>query len=81
MVDTDVVFLFVDDGFEAVVEGDKFFFIEETFKEAVLCPLTKSTKGFVEFGAPAVVGDVVSDQVERCHWLSSQTAVSFSDQS
>jgi hypothetical protein len=66
-VDAKVVFIGFQDFVEAMVQGDEFFFAEETFEEAVLSPLSKAAKGFVDFGATFVVGDVVGDEVEGGH--------------
>lgn len=46
-------------------EGDAFFVGEKAFEDAVLGPFAKAAEGFVDFGAPFVVGDVVGDEVEH----------------
>ena len=67
VVDTDVVLFFIEDRFQAMLQADQFFFVEETFKEAVLGPLAKTAQGLVDFGATFVVGYIVGDEVEGGH--------------
>ncbi len=68
LVDADVVFVWFDDLVEAMEQGDVFFFVEETFEEAVLSPFAEAAEGFVDFGATFVVRDVVGDEIEGGHF-------------
>ena len=48
---------------ELCLEQDEFFPTQETFKERVLCPLAKSQQDFVDFRAPFVIRNVVSNHI------------------
>ena len=75
MVDAEVIFVWFEDFVEAMVQGDEFFFVEETFEEAVLSPLAEAAEGFVDFGATFVVGDVVGDEVKHEEIMSYELRI------
>jgi hypothetical protein len=81
-IETDAVLSVLDMLRQFRFEQDKLLFGEETFKERVLGPGAKAAQDFVHFCAPAVIRDVVGDDIAgglvgRCYFCRLHLRLQF----